>query len=124
MSIDTSTAIPAAPTLVAPKPGPTLSLIIDRVGFEAWLKTARPGGRIEYHRGLLSVDRQPKLNSSDNEKRSELHRLAARVLSAAEQGLVHLVQRRRGAEDFSYLAIKAGKIPHAAHATSCPRRAA
>lgn len=35
----------------------------------------------------------------------ELNRVARRAWWAAEQGLVHLVQRRNGPDDFSYLAI-------------------
>ena len=100
-----------------------LSLVIDKAGFEAWLKTARPGSLIEYHRGHLCVDRQPKLDDPDSEVRAELHRLAVRVLRAADQGLVHLVQRRRGPEDFGYLAIKTGKTPRSNHTTACPRGA-
>jgi hypothetical protein len=33
------------------------------------------------------------------------NRLARRAWWAAEQGLVHLVQRRNGPDDFSYLAV-------------------
>ena len=100
------------------------SLVIDKAGFEAWLKAARPGGPIKYHRGHLCVDRQPKLDDPDSEVRAELHRLATCVLRAADQGLVHLVQRRRGPADFGYLAIKTGKTPRSTHTTACPRRAA
>ena len=89
------------------------SLILDQAVFTALLKTARPGSPIEYHRGHLCVDRQPKPDAPDNEARLELHRLASAAMRAAGQGLVHLVQRRRGPEDFSYLAIKAGRTPRA-----------
>ena len=87
------------------------SLVIDTAGFEAWLQAARPGSPIEYHRGHLCVDRQQKPDAPDNEARAELHRLATRVLKAADQGLVHLVQQRHGREDFSYLAIKTRPAP-------------
>ena len=87
---------------------PTMCLIVDKDGFEA-----RAGSWIEYHRGHLVIDRQQrpgalddKARARDNETRAELDRLAARALRASEQGLVHLVQRRHGPEDFSYLAIK------------------
>ena len=99
------------------------SLVIDTAGFEAWLQAARPGSPIEYNRGHLCVDRQQKPDAPDNEARAELHSLAVRVLRAADQGLVHLVQRRRGPADFGYLAIKTGKTPRSTHTTACPRSA-
>lgn len=92
----------AMPTPVAP----TLVFAIDTDRFDAWLQTARPGSLIEYHRGHLVIDRQPKLDAPDNEARAVLHDLATRALRAAERGLVHLVQRRHGDDDYSYLAIK------------------
>ena len=89
---------------------PTQVLVIDKARFEAWLQTARPGSPIEYHRGHLCVDRQHVFdapdNAPENKARSALNDLATRALRAAERGLVHLVQRRHGPEDFSYLAIK------------------
>ena len=90
---------------------PTQVLVIDKARFEAWLQTTRPGSLIEYHRGHLCVDRQQKFdapdNAPENKARSALNDLATRALRAAERGLVHLVQRRHGPEDFSYIAIKA-----------------
>ena len=44
-----------------------------------------------------------KLSDAD---RRALAKIADAVFQAAEQGQVHLVQRRRGPFDFSYLAIK------------------
>ncbi len=87
------------------------TLVTDKAGVEACLKSARPGSRTEYHHGHLCVDRQQECDALDNEARAELHRLATRVLKAADQGLVHLVQQRHGREDFSYLAIKAWPAP-------------
>ena len=84
---------------------------IDTARFEAWLKIARPGNSIEYHRGHLCIDRQQKFdapdNAPENKVRAVLHDLATRALWASEQSLVHLVQRRHGPEDFIYIAIKA-----------------
>ena len=97
---------PSRPPAAMPAP----ALMIDAAGFEAWLQIARPGSLIEYHRGQLCVDRQHKVNAPrntpENKARDVLHELATRALRASERGLVHLVQRRRGPEDFSYLAIK------------------
>ena len=80
--------------------------------FLAWLEQADPGASLEYHRGFLARDRSP-----DSHLREECRRALAEVantaLDAAERGRVHLVQRRKGELDFSYLAIKAGRAPGA-----------
>ncbi len=111
MSLMACSATPEAPV---PAPA-TMALIIDVAGFEGWLRAAHAGSRIAYHRGHLCVDRRQKIGAPDNEARAVLHDLATRALRAAEQGLVHLVQRRHGREDSSYLAIKARPSVRAGH---------
>ena len=78
--------------------------------FRAWLQRADPGACLEYHRGLLSLDRSPDSNLPEARRRA-LSRVADLALNAAERGRVHLVQRRNGELDFSYLAIKANRTP-------------
>lgn len=70
--------------------------LIGEIEFLGWLGQAEPGDVLAYHRGFLAVDRffSPDLRSLGN-----------RALQATERGLVHLVQRRHGPEDFAYLAI-------------------
>ena len=109
MSIDPRPAMPGTTDPVLPRRA------LCESAFRTWLQTAHPGGLIEYHRGHLCVDRQPKLDAPDNQARAALHRLALAAIRAAEQSLVHLVQQRHGREDFSYLAIKASKAPRARH---------
>jgi hypothetical protein len=75
--------------------------------FSAWLARSEPGAVLEYHRGLLIFDRSPASELAEDERRV-VARLAAAALQATEDGLVHLIQRRNGELDFSYLAIKAG----------------
>ena len=103
------------PTAAMPAP----ALIIDVAGFEAWLQTARPGSLIEYHRGHLCVDRRQKFGTTgdapENTARAVLHDLATRALRASERGLVHLVQRRHGGDDYSYFAIKSRSSVRAGH---------
>ena len=82
---------PATAAEASPQPG----LALREGAFRNWLRAARPGSLIEYHRGLLSVDRLQKPHTPNNEAR------------AFEQGFVRLVQKHHGPEDFSYLAIKA-----------------
>jgi hypothetical protein len=85
--------------------------------FWSWLARSQPGAALEYHRGLLIFDRSPASELAEDERRV-VARLADAAFQAAEQGRVHLVQRRNGAFDFSYIAIKAraraGAIRHAA----------
>jgi hypothetical protein len=66
---------------------------------------AAPGDAIEYFRGFLAVARDPNVGKLPERERAELVRVARRAIRAAEAGLVHLVQRRLGPEEFSYLAI-------------------
>jgi hypothetical protein len=76
--------------------------------FRAWLARAKPGEQLEYHRGLLTWDRSPASGRADGDRRA-LGKVADAAFKAAEEGRVHLVQRRRRPFDFSYLAIKAGR---------------
>ena len=71
---------------------------MTEIDFLAWLGQAMPGERLIYHRGLLAFDRYAPSQHG-------LSRLANRAHWAAARGFVHLVQRRHGTDDFSYLAI-------------------
>ena len=73
--------------------------------FRAWLARANPGERLEYHRGYLTVDRSPGSRLAEHDRRA-VTELAGAAREAAETDQVHLVQRRNGPADFSYLAIK------------------
>ena len=79
--------------------------LISVAEFRGWLARAESCSWFEYHRGLLIWDRSPASALSDDHRRA-LAKIANAVFQAAEQGQVHLVQRRRGPFDFSYLAIK------------------
>jgi hypothetical protein len=85
----------------------------SRVAFHRWLERARTGEQLEYHRGLLTRDRSPASDLADGARRA-LAEVADAVFRAAEDGSVHLVQRRHGPFDFSYLAVKAGRVAAAA----------
>jgi hypothetical protein len=70
-----------------------------------WVSQAGPGETIEYHRGFLGIDRTPVGRPMSTEDRLRLIAMAERAMRLAEQGLIHLVQRRLGADTFSYLAV-------------------
>jgi hypothetical protein len=74
--------------------------------FRSWLARSEPGAALEYHRSLLILDRSPASELSEDERRT-VAKIADAVSSAAEDMLVHLVQRRNAPFDFSYVAIKA-----------------
>jgi hypothetical protein len=93
--------------------------------FRAWLARAKPGEQIEYHLGLLTWDRSPASGLAEGDRRA-LGKIADAVFQAAEQGQVHLVQRRRGPFEFSYLAIKsvrAAALRAVAHLPLCSEAA-
>ena len=99
-----------SPCPAAPISDPrTPSLVMDEAAFAAWLKAAHPGSRITFHRGHLSVDREQRPDAADARARAALDRLADRAMRASGQDLVHLVQKRHGDADYSYIAVRAGK---------------
>lgn len=73
--------------------------------FCTWFGAAVPGDRIVYHRGFLAVDASPLTSKVPDAERRALLRVAERALQLAQDGLVHLVQRRMGDGDFTYLAV-------------------
>ena len=82
-----------------------LRLAVSDIQFCAWIAQAGPGDALVYHRGLLALDASPHGQTFQGQDRKELGRVARRVWWAAEQGLIHLLQRRNGPDDFTYLAI-------------------
>ncbi len=75
-----------------------------------WIGQAAPGEALEYHRGFLALDTVEMFSRLEPAARQELVRMARRAYWAAEQGLVHLVQRRLGPDCFSYIAIARPKL--------------
>lgn len=92
------------PALIPLRPNATP---YDEARFCTWLADAPSGARIIYYRGLLAFERMPSAGVLDQERRQRLARLASRALQAAEDGRVHLLQRRLGDNDYLYIAIKA-----------------
>jgi hypothetical protein len=77
---------------------------LDIGGFEAWVKTAKPGQVCLYHTGMLANDRV-----ENNLASLRVHSLASVATDSAKKGLVNLVQRRLGAENYEYLAVRTAK---------------
>jgi hypothetical protein len=81
------------------------SLLLREEAFCGWIGQAEPGDRLEYHRGLLAVDRRENFSLLGNADRRELAAIADRALALADEGRLLLVQKRHGPADFSYLAL-------------------
>jgi len=69
-----------------------------------WLSTAEAGSTVVYHRGFLALDRGAGSRLGDDAG-EELNHIATEVMAMAEAGRVHLVQRRHGACDYTYIAV-------------------
>lgn len=97
---------------------PARELLIDAIRFCAWIAQASPGETLEYHRGFLALDACPDGQTPKSDERRELARVARRAWWAAQQGLVHLVQRRNAPDDFTYIAIARLRTPEASASLS------
>lgn len=92
-------------SLITPPPSSVGRVLLDEARFCAWLAKAAPGTALVYYRGHLTYDRMPSAKTLPEPLRLQLSALARRVLQCGEDGLVHLVQRRHGENDFSYIAV-------------------
>ena len=80
---------------------PLVSITVLR----AWLARAKPGAWLEYHRGLLALDRIKGTSSLKEAERRKLAALADHALALADRGELHLIQERHGNGDYSYWAV-------------------
>ena len=71
-----------------------------------WFSTAEANSTIAYHRGFLAMDRGAGSRLGDDAG-EELDHIATALMAMADAGRVHLVQRRHGACDYTYLAVAA-----------------
>ena len=79
--------------------------LVSEIDLCVWLSQAAPNDALEYHRGFLVLDIDPRISGFANRDRLELIQVASRARWASDKRLVHLVQRRLGESRFSYLAI-------------------
>ena len=78
-----------------------------------WIAEALPGERIQYHQGLLLLDRSDASSPFPPKERQRIHAVAKRAWHACELGLVHLVSQRVEPFVFRYLAVRARMTPDA-----------
>lgn len=81
---------------------------LSLAAFRAWLTRARPGERLQYHRGYLALDRVRGTTSLKEAERRKLAELADHASALAGQRKLHLVQERHGYGDYSYCAVVRG----------------
>ena len=75
------------------------------IAFYAWVSQATEGEALIYYRGFLAVDTETALGGLSAKERRALRALADAAFRAAQQNLVHLVQKRLATDRFAYLAI-------------------
>jgi DNA-directed RNA polymerase specialized sigma24 family protein len=90
---------------------PTVHLALSEIDLCGWLGQAEPGDTLEYYRGFLAVDAIPGGSRLPERDRVELGRIARRALWASERGLAHLLQRRHGPDDYSYIIVARPRSP-------------
>jgi hypothetical protein len=94
-----------------------IALPVTPDDFCGWLAMAMPGSATMYHRGHLGRDRCRSTTALSERDRHGLIALARQALLAAEDGRVHLLQRRHGDGDYSYIAVRARTPRRASSAT-------
>jgi hypothetical protein len=77
---------------------------LSAAALSAWVARARPGERVEYHRGLLAIDRTKGTSALKEPERRKLDAVADHALALAGLGKLHLLQERHGDRDYSYWA--------------------
>jgi len=85
------------------------------IDFCAWVAQALPGDVLEYHRGVLAIDRDAKMSCLGADECERIDHLADRVYAAFEQDLVVLVQDRVGPYHYRYLAVARPKPEEPSH---------
>lgn len=81
-----------------------------------WIASSVPGERIQYHQGLLLLDRSETSSPYPSRERQRIHSVAKRAWHACELGLVHLVSQRVEPFVFRYIAERARMTPDASQA--------
>jgi len=79
-----------------------------------WIANSVRGERLQYHQGLLLVDRSEATSPFPSKERQRIHAVAKRAWNACELGLVHLVSQRIEPFVFRYIAVRARMTPDAA----------
>lgn len=71
-----------------------------------WISGALVGQSIQYHEGLLLVDRSETSSALPTKERARLHAVARRAWIACELGLVHLFSLKVAEGHYRYIAVR------------------
>lgn len=72
-----------------------------------WIANAHVGESIQYHEGLLFIDRSPTTSPLGTQQRNRLHATARRAWIACELGLIHLFSQKVSDGHYRYIAVRA-----------------
>ena len=72
----------------------------------AWVGQAHHGDQLIYHRGFLAIDTAAGSQVRTAAERKALRLMADRAWQLAGDGLLHLMQRRDGPGEYTYIAVK------------------
>lgn len=78
---------------------------LTEVALCAWIGRASPGDQLVYHRGFLSIDTAVDSRFGTPAERKALRSVADRAWQLAQDGVIHLVQRRAGPGEYTYIAV-------------------
>lgn len=82
------------------------------IDLRAAIACAEPGVIIEYHRGFLARDCDPLVLTMLDQTHIDARETRARAWGAYQAGDGHLVQRKNGMGEYSYLFIKRAHVPN------------
>ena len=72
-----------------------------------WIANALVGESIQYHEGLLFIDRSATTSTLTTQQRNRLHATARRAWIACELGLIHLFSQKVSDGHYRYIAVRA-----------------
>ena len=71
----------------------------------AWVGQASAGDRLVYFQGYLAIDTGPDSTFGTPAERKALRLVANRAWQLAQDGAVHLLQRRDGPGEYAYIVV-------------------
>ena len=95
---------------------------LTETGFCDWIAGALVGQSIQYHQGLLVLDRSESCSGLSTKERQRLHSVARRAWIACELGLVHLFSLKVADGHYRYIAVRSRNVLTAAEIRNCLRK--
>lgn len=83
--------------------------MIDLNTFVDWVVSAKPGAKFEYYSGFLAEDRDAVKGRYTEAERKQMSEVANRAFAYSGHGLIHLIQKRHGVADYSYIAVRSSE---------------